>query len=235
MFEPFGWQHLVPLAEGAWVTLQLVAVSAVAGSFLGILLGLGETSPIRVVRWVTMIYVNIIRGIPFLVLIFFAYFGLPLVIPGSGLPPFMTAVIALTVWASAYTAEIVRGSIDAIPKGQMEAAEALGLNYFSKYRHVIIPQAMRIVVPPGTGFLIGLVKESSLVTVIGFIELARAGSVVSNITQDPITTYLVVAAMYFVMCYGISLLGRFYEKRTSVSVNPLRQPQNKILELGRKK
>jgi len=222
MFEPFGWQHLSPLVKGAEFTIVLCVISGVIGSVFGVLLGLAKTSPNRVARWLSAIYVNIVRGVPLLVIIFFVYFGIPLMFPGLGLSAFLSAIIALSGFAAAYVAEIVRGSIEAIPKGQGEAADALGLNYYTKYRYVIIPQAMKIAVPPGIGFLISLVKDSSLVTVIGYVELTKSGSIVSNLTGDPIKTYLVVAGMYFVICYGISLIGRQYEKHTGIHVDPLK-------------
>lgn len=225
MFEAFGWQHLLPLAKGAVLTIALSASAGLVGSILGMILGLARTSPNRIARWISAIYVGFVRGIPLLVIIFFSYFGLPLLYPGLELSTFLTSLIALSIYAAAYMAEIVRGSIEAVPQGQSEAASALGLSYYYKYRYVIIPQAMRIVVPPGVGFLIMLVKDTSLVTVVGFIELTRAGSVVSNLTADPITTFLVVAAFYFVICYGISLLGQLYEKKTGVHVDdPLSKP-----------
>lgn len=219
MFDAFGPEHLLPLVKGALWTIVLCVTSGIIGSVAGMILGLARTSPSRIARWISSIYINLIRGIPILVIIFFIFFGLPLLVPDLDLSKFLSAVIALSVFAAAYVAEIVRGSIEAIPQGQTEAAEALGLGYYAKFRYVIIPQAMKIVVPPGIGFLIGLVKDSSLVTVIGFIELTRAGNVVSNLTGDPITTFLVVGAMYFVICYGISLLGRWYENRTGVHID----------------
>jgi polar amino acid transport system permease protein len=225
MYDGFGWQYLLPLASGALMTIALCLTSGALGTILGMILGLARTAPSRVARWVSSIYVNAIRGIPLLVLIFFIYFGLPLMMPRLSISAFWSGVIALTIFAGAYIAEIVRGSIEAIPKGQSEAAEALGLNYSLKYWYVIIPQAMRIAVPPGVGFLIALIKDSSLVTVIGFIELTHAGTIVSNLTGDPITTYLVVAVMYFVLCYGVSLLGKQYEKRFKVQSDPLKTQQ----------
>jgi polar amino acid transport system permease protein len=221
MFEPFGWQHLNPLFKGAILTIVLVATSGIIGSVMGMILGLARTSPSRLARWISATYINFIRGIPLLVIIFFIYFGLPMMFPNMSISAFPAAVAALSVFAAAYIAEIVRGSINAIPKGQSEAADALGLNYWLKYRRVIIPQAMNIAVPPGIGFLIGLVKQSSLVSVIGFIELTRAGGVVSNLTADPITTYLMVALFYFVICFGISLFGRHYEKKLGFRTDSL--------------
>lgn len=222
MFEAFSWYHLVPLFKGALWTIALCVTSGILGSIFGIILGLAATSPSRIARWIAGIYVNFIRGIPLLIIIFFIYFGLPLLFPSVETTRFVTAVIALSAFAAAYIAEIVRGSIDAVPKGQSEAANALGLNYVRKYRYVIMPQALKIAVPPGISFLIALVKDSSLVTVIGFIELTRAGTIVSNLTADPITTYLVVGAIYFVICYGISLAGQWYEKRVGLQSDTLR-------------
>lgn len=233
MFDGFGWQYLLPLGKGALWTLALCATSGVLGSLLGLVLGLAETSPSRLARWISSIYVNAIRGIPLLVIIFFVYFGLPLVVPGLDLSAFLTGVIALTAFGGAYIAEIIRGSIEAIPEGQSEAADALGLNYVLKLRYVILPQAMKIAVPPGISFLIALVKDSSLVGVIGFIELTRAGAVVSNLTSDPITTYLTVGALYFVVCYGISRLGRRYEKRAGMRIDPLKIQKPLKLEIGK--
>lgn len=213
MLRSFNWYDLVPLLKGAAWTLLLCVSSGALGTALGLVLGLAATGPNRPLRWISGAYVNIVRGIPLLIIIFFAYFGIPLMFPALELSAFATAVVALTVFAAAYLAEIFRGSINAVAAGQAEAAEALGLSYWLKYRYVILPQAMKIAVPPGIGFLIALIKDSSLVTVIGFIELTHAGTIVSNLTADPITTYSVVAAFYFIICYGVSRLGRKYEKK----------------------
>lgn len=216
MLRAFSWHDLVPLVKGALWTIALCLTSGSIGTVVGLVLGLAATSPSRIARWISRIYVNIVRGIPLLIIIFFAYFGIPLMFPAVELSAFVTAVIALSVFAAAYLAEIFRGSINAVAQGQSEAAEALGLSYLLKYRYVIMPQAMKIAVPPGIGFLIALVKDSSLVTVIGFIELTHTGTIISNLTADPILTYSVVAAFYFVICYGVSRLGRMYEQRTGI-------------------
>ena len=214
MLRSFGWQDLEALGRGALWTLALCATSGVIGTLLGMLLGLAATSPSRIARWLATAYVYFIRGIPLLIIVFFAYFGIPLLFPAISLPAFATAVIALTVFTAAYMAEIFRGSINAVPKGQWEAAEALGLGYAAKLRHVVLPQAMRIVVPPAIGFLIALIKDSSLVTVIGFVELTHAGTIISNLTANPILTYSVVAAFYLVICWAVARLGRWYEERS---------------------
>lgn len=213
MLRSFGWQDLEALFRGAVWTLALCATSGVIGTMLGLVIGLAATSPSRIARWVAGIYVYFIRGIPLLVIVFFAYFGIPLLFPHVSLSAFVTAVIALTVFTAAYLAEIFRGSINAVPKGQWEAADALGLGYVKKFRFVILPQATRIAVPPAIGFLIALIKDSSLVVVIGFVELTQTGTIISNLTADPILTYSVVAVFYFVICFAVSRLGRWYERR----------------------
>jgi polar amino acid transport system permease protein len=215
MLRSFNWHDLEALARGALWTIALCVTSGVAGTVIGLLLGLAATSPSRVARILATAFVYVIRGIPLLIIVFFAYFGVPLLFPNLSVSAFLTAVVALTIFASAYLAEIFRGSINAVPKGQWEAADALGLGYVKKFRYVILPQAMRIVVPPAIGFLIALIKDSSLVTVIGVIELTHAGTIVSNLTANPILAYSVVAAFYFVICYGVSRLGRWWERRTA--------------------
>lgn len=224
MLRGLNWEDLASLLRGAVWTVALCVSSGVIGSLAGLVLGLAATSPSRTARWASRLYVSFVRGIPLLIIIFFAFFGIPLMFPGFEPSAFVTGVIALSVFAAAYMAEIFRGSINAVAKGQSEAAEALGLSYTLKYRHVILPQAMKIAVPPGIGFLIALVKDSSLVTVIGFFELTHAGTIVSNLTADPITTYAVVAALYFVVCYGISRLGRAYERKTGVPARKALDP-----------
>jgi len=234
MLRSFNWHDMEGLLRGAGWTLALCVTSGVLGTLLGILLALAATSPVRIARWVAAAYVSFVRGIPLLILVFFAYFGIPLMFPTVNISAFTTAVIALTAFSAAYLAEIFRGSINAVPQGQLEAASALGLSYAHKYRCVVLPQAMRIAVPPAIGFLIALIKDSSLVTVIGFVELTHAGTIISNLTADPILTYTVVAAMYFVICYGVSRLGRWYERRSSlqdrVAVDPDQKPQALQLE-----
>jgi polar amino acid transport system permease protein len=124
-----------------------------------------------------------------------------------------TAIIGLSVYAGAYIAEIVRGAIESVPRGQGEAASALGMGYLLRYRYVVLPQAMKVAVPPSIGFLISLVKASSLVSVINYVELTKAGAIVSNLNQEPLVTFLVVAALYFALSYPIALFGRWYERR----------------------
>lgn len=213
MFDDFGWENFPPLINGMKLTVFLVLTSGLLGTLLGLALGIARTAPSRLVRVVSAAYISFIRGQPTLIILFFAYFVVPLMLPAVSFSRGVTAIAGLSIYAGAYIAEIVRGSLLAVPTGQSEAAEALGMNYRLKLRYIVLPQAMKIAVPPGIGFLVSLVKATSLTSVIGYVELTRAGRITSTVNQEPILTFLIVAALYFVVCYPISLVGRWYERR----------------------
>lgn len=213
MFDDFGWENFPPLINGMKLTVFLVLTSGLLGTLLGLALGIARTAPSRLVRMVSAAYISFIRGQPTLIILFFAYFVVPLMLPAVSFSRGVTAIAGLSIYAGAYIAEIVRGSLLAVPTGQSEAAEALGMNYRLKLRYIVLPQAMKIAVPPGIGFLVSLVKATSLTSVIGYVELTRAGRITSTVNQEPILTFLLVAALYFVVCYPISLVGRWYERR----------------------
>lgn len=232
MFEDFGLQHFPLILEGALVTVQICLLSTLFGSVLGLALGLMSTAGSWWVRLISNVYVTAVRGIPVLLIIFFVFFGIPLLFPGRNLPEYWAAVIALSIFAAAYIGETIRGSILAVPKGQSEAASALGMTTARRYRHVILPQAAKIMVPPGVGFLVVLIKDSSLVAVIGLVELTRAGNVVSSLTASPILVYIVVGAFYFAVCYVFSALGRTVERRLNVEAPTIRVTDALTLKLG---
>lgn len=213
MFSDFGMENLRPLLEGAKLTLYLVAMSGLFGSVIGLAFGLARVAPFAPIRWLAALYVNLVRGQPVLILLLFLYFAMPLMVPSATFDRGPTAIVGLSVYAGAYIAEIVRGAIEAVPRGQAEAASALGMGYLLRYRYIVLPQAMKGAVPPAIGFLISLVKASSLVSVIGYVELTKAGRIVSTLNQEPLLTFLVVAALYFVLSYPIALFGRWYERR----------------------
>lgn len=205
--------HLIPLLKGAWLTIVLCFFSVLFGGLLGLFIGFGAISKQRFIRNISNYYVQVIRGVPLLMLIFLIYFGLPLLTPSLGLSQGFAAVISLSIYASAYIGEFVRGAILSVDKGQFEAADALGLNYWQKTIHVIFPQAFKFMLPPGIGFIIALIKDSSLVSVIGFIELTKAGRIVSNLTFNPILVFTIVAAIYFIICYTLSKVANRFEVR----------------------
>lgn len=206
-------QYLPPLGRGAEHTLVLSVISGVLGTAAGLLLGVSRTAPLPPLRWISATYTNIIRGIPPLIILLFMYFALPILFPAVTFSRQVTAVIGLSVYAAAYIAEIVRGSIGAIPAGQSEASEALGMNYYVRFRYVILPQALKVMVPPGIGFLISLVKASALASVIGYTELTEAGHIISTQNQEPLNVFMVVAFFYFLISYPLALLGRWFERR----------------------
>ncbi len=204
---------LPPLVRGAGLTIFLCLISGSIGTLIGLVVGIARSSPWRVLRWTAAVYTNFIRGIPILIILLFSYFVLPLMFSAATFSRGVTAIAGLSIYAGAYIAEIFRGSIEAIPRGQLEAAEALGMHYVSEMRYIVLPQAMKIAVPPLVGFLIALVKASSLVSVIGYTDLTRAGQIITSQNQLPLTTFVIVAAFYFAISYPISLFGRWYERR----------------------
>ncbi len=211
-------QYVLPLARGAGMTVVLCLIAGAAGSILGFGVGLARTSNFAVVRWISAIYTNFLRGVPLLIILLFTYFALPLLIPGAIFSQLMSGAIGLTIFVSAYIAEVVRGSIESVPRGQFEAAEALGMGYFTKFRYVIVPQAMRVMVPPWVGILLAMIKDSSLVSVIGFVELTQAGKIVGTTTMQPLVAFVIVGAVYFVICYPLGRFGRWYENRLAISL-----------------
>ncbi|WP_312110134.1 amino acid ABC transporter permease [Brevibacillus reuszeri] len=213
MTQDFGWIHLVPLLNGAWLTIQLCFFSLLIGGAIGIIVGLGSASKNKLANFLSSLYIRLVRGVPLLMIIFLIYFALPMLHIGINFSKGFSAVMALSIYAGAYLGEIVRGGILSVPKGQFEAADALGMTTIQKFRHVIIPQAMKFIIPPGIGFFIALIKDSSLVSIIGYIDLTKAGKVVSSLTFNPIASFLAVAAVYFVLCFGLSKASYYYEKR----------------------
>lgn len=205
--------YLSPLLRGAWLTVVLLVISGGLGTLVGMVFGMARSAPLAPVRWLAAIYTNFVRGIPILIILLFLYYVIPLMFPYATFSQVVTAIIGLTVYAGAYMAEIFRGSIQAVPRGQLEAAEALGMRYPQKMRYIVLPQALKIAVPPAIGFLIALVKASSFVSVISATDLTRAGKIVTSQNQAPLSTYLVVAALYFLISYPLSRLGRWTERR----------------------
>lgn len=203
----------IPLLRGALWTVILTVVGGLLGTIVGVIVGLIRTSGSQVANFAGAVYTNFIRGVPLLIILFFVYFALPLLIPGALVPAFATALIALTIYVGAYMAEVVRGSILAVPRGQTEAAQALGMGYWVTLRNIILPQALKTMIPPGIGVLLSLVKDTSLVSVIGFVELTKAGRIVSIATSDPILIFVIVGGIYFAICYPISVAGSRLERR----------------------
>jgi His/Glu/Gln/Arg/opine family amino acid ABC transporter permease subunit len=195
-------------------TLSTVAISAaviVLGTATGILTGLLRFVPWAVVRTGVGWAVEFIRAVPLLLQIFFIFFGLPAI--GIKIPTFPAAVLALSLWMLANTAEVVRGGIQSIPRGQMEAATSTGLTWGQAMRYVIFPQAVRRMLPPFVGLCTILVKDTSLAAIIGVFELTRAAQETIERTFRSFEIYLAVAAIYFCLSYPLSVLAQRAESR----------------------
>jgi polar amino acid transport system permease protein len=156
-------------------------------------------------------YVQLFQGVPLLVQLFLAYYGLGLF--GINTSPWVAAGMGLTLYTSAFLAEIWRGCIASIPRGQWEASESLALSFYEQLRYVILPQAVRIAVPPTVGFLVQVIKGTALASVIGFMELTKVGKTIANATFSPFLIFSCVAVMYFVLCYPVSRYAKHLERK----------------------
>ena len=206
-----SFNHLVYLVEAARFTVLLSVIAFVGGAIVGLPIALLRVSKSRVLRGLASGYIQLIQGTPLLIVLFLSYFGLGIM--GYKLVPLVAAGLSLTFYAAAFLGEIWRGCIEAVPKTQWEASDCLGLNSFQQYAYVILPQALRIAIPPTVGFMVQIVKNTSLASVIGFVELARAGQIVNNSTFEPFAIFTAVAAIYFMLCYPLSVAARTLERR----------------------
>ncbi len=200
------------ILKGFGLTVVMCFNAMVFGAVLGLVIGVMRTSRVKILSYISWLYVYIIRGTPLLMQLFLVYYGLPLLLKRS-IPAYGTALTGLVVYASAYLAEIVKGGIQSVPAGQREAAKALGMTSLQEFRYVVFPQALKVIVPPSTGFFIALIKDSSLISAIGFVELTRSAKLVIARTFQPFTVYLVVALVYFLTCYLLSVVSRKIEWR----------------------
>lgn len=215
MNNAFNANHFVFLLQGAGWTLVLSLMAFVGGGLVGFIVALCRISPIRWVRWLSTGYVQLVQGTPLLILMFLAYFGLS--IAGLSLPALVAAGLSMTIYVSAYIGEIWRGCIQAVPRTQWEAAECLALSRVQRMGLVVLPQALRIATPPTVGFMVQIVKNTSLASVVGFVELARAGQVVNNSIFQPFLVYMLVAGLYFLLCFPLSWWSRQLERRLSLA------------------
>ncbi|MBB5214636.1 amino acid ABC transporter permease [Parapusillimonas granuli] len=214
----FSLEHLYFLLNGAVWTVCLSLISFLGGGLAGGLVALCRISPLRPLRWVSYAYVQIIQGTPLLVLLFVSYFGLS--IAGLKLSGLTAASVSMIVYVSAYLGEIWRGCIESVAKTQWEAAECLALTRVQRLRLVILPQAVRIATPPTVGFMVQIVKNTSLASIVGFVELVRAGQLINNSIFQPFLIYLLIAAIYFAMCYPLSAWSRKLEGRLQYGARP---------------
>ncbi|HKO06965.1 MAG TPA: amino acid ABC transporter permease [Alphaproteobacteria bacterium] len=195
-------------------TLALSAIAFLGGGVGGLAVALARTGGLSWLRVLSAGYIRLFQGTPLLMQLFLVFFGINIL--GLSVDPWTAASLGLTLNASAFLGEIWRGCIEAIPRGQWEASRALGLRASSLMRHVVLPQALRIALPPTVGFLVQLIKATSLASIIGFVELTRAAQVINNATFQPFTIFGMVALIYFALCWPLSLLSRRMEQRLAV-------------------
>ena len=195
-------------------TVLLTLLALVGGSTIGLLVAAAGASRQAPLRHLARAYVGAVQGIPLLAWLFIFYFGLAIL--GYNLPPWVAATVGYSVYAGAFLGEIWRGALVSIPKTQWEAALSIGLNYAEQLRHVIIPQAVRVAIPPTVGFIVQLIKNTSLAAVIGFVELTREGQLTTAATFQPFAVYLIVATLYFCLCYPLTRYSRQLEGRLRV-------------------
>ena len=192
-------------------TILLSLSAFIGGGLIGLGIALLRVSGARAARWAAIAYIQVFQGTPLLLQLFLVFFGSDML--GLGLGPWISATLGLSLNAGAFLGEIWRGSIQSVPKSQSEAAMALGLHYLPRMRHVVLPQALRIATAPTVGFLVNLVKSTSLAAVIGFVELTRAGQVLNNVTFRPFTVFMSVAVLYFLLCWPLTIASRRLERR----------------------
>jgi polar amino acid transport system permease protein len=223
--DPY-WRIILFVRDGIGVTVLVTVVSFVLMLFVGMLGGLGRISTNKVIKMITTFYVEIVRGIPLLVQLIWWYFAFPVIIQNIGrslhFSPFAgyqkndiaMAIIAFVFCYGAYMSEIFRAGIQSIPKGQMEAARSLGMTYFQAMRHVVLPQAFRVIMPPVGNEFISLLKDSSLVSAVALADLTRRGTEFISFNFDPLQVWTMIALLYLVMTLVSARVVNYIERRT---------------------
>jgi polar amino acid transport system permease protein len=212
----FGLPDFLFILQAAQWTIALSIIAFIGGAIVGLAAALSRTSEIAWLRTLSGTYIQLFQGTPLLLQLFLVFFGAPVL--GFDINPWVAAGVALVLNTGAFLAEIWRGCIQAIPRGQWEAAEALSLSYVARMRDVILPQAFKIALPPTVGYMVQVIKGTSLAAIIGFAEITRAGQIINNATFQPLIVFSVVAAMYFVLCWPLSLLAARMERRRAAAL-----------------
>jgi polar amino acid transport system permease protein len=204
------WDILRNLLLAARWTVLLSLVAFATGGAMGLAVLLMRTAPQRWLRRPAELHIAAFQGTPLLMQLFLVFFGLPLI--GFRIEAWSAAVVGLTLCASAFLAEIWRGGVEAVPRGQWEGAASLGLHYIAQLRLIVLPQAFRITRAPTVGFLVQLVKSTALTSIIGFDELLRTSNAINNATFEPFTVYGLGALIYFCLCYPLTRYSRWLDR-----------------------
>ena len=210
------WGNFPYLIKGLLVTLKMSMAIIFLGAFLGTVVGIMRNSKSRILNSLAVIYIEIIRGTPLLVVLFVVYFAVPILI-GKNLPADIAATIGFVIFIGAYIAEDVRSGLNSIPKGQIEAGFASGLKDRQVLIHIILPQAIRRMIPTFFNQFVRLTKFTSVASIIGVIELTGAANIINAREFVPLETYTALAVIYFIVCYSLSMIGRFLNKSFAFS------------------
>lgn len=212
----FGFPEFFFILEAAKWTVALSMIAFIGGAIGGLIVALSRTSDNAVARWLSGGFIQIFQGTPLLLQLFLVFFGAPIL--GFDINPWLAAGVALILNSSAFLGEIWRGCIQAIPAGQVEAAHALSLSYVSRMRDVILPQAFKIALAPTVGYMVQIIKGTSLAAIIGFVEITRSGQIINNATFQPLIVFSVVATIYFALCWPLSILAARMERRYAAAL-----------------
>lgn len=202
------------LLAAPW-TLLLSAIAFAGGGFFGLVLLVIRTGRYKWARTAVKLYVELFQSTPLLMQLFLVYFGLPKL--GIEVSAWLAAAVCLTLYSSAFLTDIWRGCVEAIPRGQWDGSASLGLHYLAQLRLVILPQAVRMAIPPTVGFLVQLVKSTALASIVGYHELTRTAQILTNATFQPFVIFGLVALIYFAICYPLTWWSRRLEWRLAIS------------------
>lgn len=211
----FSFPDALLIISAAQWTLALSLIALIGGGIGGLIIALCRTSENKILRSTARGFILVFQGTPLLLQLFLIFFGAPII--GLDVNPWIAAGAALVLNTSAFLGDIWRGCIQAVPQGQTEAARALNLSYFDRMKDIILPQALRIAVPPTVGFMVQIIKGTSLTAIIGFAELTRTAQIVNNATFAPMEVFSLVAAVYFCLCWPLSKWADYLEKRLKMA------------------
>lgn len=215
MISEFSWNHVGLLIAAARWTALVSILAFIFGGIAGFVVAIGRTARSKALRLVTSTWIQLVQGTPVLIVLFLSYYGLSLL--GLKLSPLFAATLAMAIYSSAYLGEIWRGCIQAVPAGQWEASGALAMTRWQQLRYVILPQAIRMALPPTVGFSVQVIKNTSITSIIGLVELTRSGQLINNATFQPFQVFVVVALIYFALCFPLSTASKRMERKLHVN------------------
>jgi len=209
----FGLGEFVFLLKAVPWTILLSLGAMLGGGVLGLIISVARIAPLSPIRWLATGYIEVFQGTPVLMQLFIIYYGLAVLV-GVQVDAWIAVLVAFTLYAGAFLGDIWRGCLQAVPRQQWEAAASLSMSYLKQLRYVIVPQAARIAIAPTVGFLVQLIKSTSIAAIIGFVELTRAGQLMASATFQPMIVYPIVAGMYFLICRPLTSLASIFERRS---------------------